>query len=649
MSWNKKTLEVAVDTETLGVQKTDYPFAVSLCDDSGNNLFYEWDVDPHTRKPKVKQEDIVDIKKRCKGKHLVFHNQTFDLQKLAMVGCNLSWRFNSSDTQVLSHIIDSHANSWMRGRLKTLSEFYLKVGKEDQEELRKATTAARRIGKKLGWNIAQKNRGSKDDHTLRDYWMPKAVLQHHPEMVKDIEDYDDVTDHPWWTLLKRYANTDTERTMLLKMVFQNVIDKWDDDDKRHNIIAREQRITAILYDMHKIGLTVSPRKIRDGLKKHGGLIEEARKEAQKITKNPEFNINSSPQLQKLLFEELKFPKGKKSPSGGQSTDKDVRKDLTNWCEGNTSKKTKLNKKRIRIIDAWNQFKDSDKCFTDLKRFDRMRNGNKIYATLNQVGAETTRFSSPLHNIKKKGEEEGKVVVGLRDTFIPKKGFKWFCMDYSQLQLRIFAYVSGEKNLIEGFEQGLDAHMITATKIFNKPPNEITSLERRRAKNVNFGFIFGASPWKIEATAGVPGLWDHVIKVFPNAHEYMEDIKYQVNRYGYVTTPHGYRLYVDKAHKGVNYIVQGCEGDIVKEGMIYAEDYLSELQVEGFKGRMLFQVHDELIFEFPIMKNKKKESRIISELQRCMEQPGTDIGMVTPVTIEHTYTSFADTEEYSFAS
>ena len=143
MNWNNSTKHVCVDTETTGVDKTDLPYAVSLCDDDGNNLWYQWDVDPFTRIPKVKRSDIRDIKKRCKGKILVFHNQNFDTEMLARVDCELDWRGKSHDVMNYSHAIDSAAHVELQGRLKELSLVHLDFEDDDQFELREATIKSR--------------------------------------------------------------------------------------------------------------------------------------------------------------------------------------------------------------------------------------------------------------------------------------------------------------------------------------------------------------------------------------------------------------------------------------------------------------------------------------------------------------------------
>ena len=212
-------------------------------------------------------------------------------------------------------------------------------------------------------------------------------------------------------------------------------------------------------------------------------------------------------------------------------------------------------------------------------------------------------------------------------------------------------------MIDAFAAGYDFHGFMASRIFNKDIDKITKSERRIAKNVNFGFVFGASPKKIEATSGMSGLWDTVCSLFPSAHKFMEITKRQVRSRGYVTTPHGYRLYTKFPHKGVNYIVQGCEGDIVKEAMVLCGSYLRQErsgmnQMHGmikavkkqYSGHMKFQIHDELIFDLPI-KTPRRNRRVITDIVKLMEQPGEDIGMVLPVDVERTETDWSQAKSY----
>jgi DNA polymerase I-like protein with 3'-5' exonuclease and polymerase domains len=638
MEWNDNTECVAIDTETTGVGRGDYPFAVSLCDDHGNTISYTWEVNTKTRKPEVNRADIRDIKERCRDKELIFHNLSFDVRMLIKVGCKLRWRFKSWDTMIESHVIDSEVHSFRKGKLKLLSQYYLDIDDHDEKDLRKAVSSARRIATKLGWSVAERTGSSKNDHIARDYWLPAQVAKHlgHDE------------DHPWFTIMEEYMNTDTLRTMMLHLLFQKIRSDWKSDDPRHRILERERKLSAVLFDMQNEGMSIFPKAIESEIKRYEKKTKSAIKQVRSVY-GASFNIESPIQLREVLFEKLGFPIIKRTSSGLPSTDKYVRDELS---------QTTKTKRQRQFLTLWNQYKESITSVKYLKGYHELEQGDYIYPSLIQNGTGTTRMSSQNPNGQnvKKGETKDGVVLkeGLRNVFGPHDGRIWYCLDYSQLQLRIFAYLTEEKSMIEAFDHGYDFHGFIASKIFSKDIDKVTKLERRIGKNVNFGFIFGASPGKIEQTAGVSGLWDTVCKMFPSAHSFMRSVKRQVHNYGYVTTPHGYRLYCDKPHKGVNYIVQGCEGDIVKEGMINCEDYLSDLQANGFNGYMCFQVHDELIFDFPRGESIKHNwepngyldiPSVIENLKRDMEQPGIDIGMKTPVDVEYTITNWGETKKW----
>lgn len=647
---DQETRFIAIDTETTGVDEKSLPFQVSLCDEFGGQLLIEWEVDPFTRTPQVNKSDVKKIKSLCKGKHLVFHNRLFDIDMLERVGCQLNWMGGKSDdTQILSHVFNSEVHSTYRGRLKELALHYLDEWDDDQAELRKTVSAARLVAKNFGWKLAEKKSSGKKegDHLYQDYWLPRAVA-----LKMGYEE-----DHPWFTVCAKYANCDTERTMLLFLLFKSQIDKWKDSDPRRKILKRENQLTPYLNEMKKAGLSVFPQKIKSEIARYQSKITPAIEDMQKLVGCDTFNIESPLQLRPYLFEALKFPKLKLTTTGQPSTDSSVRVMLRDYHESVKYKKnSKLKRQRQKFLDAWDSYKDSISCRNYLIQYQDQVNGKHIQAQLIQCGTATTRFSCRNHNIKKGDNEKG--VEGLRNVYGPHGGRCWFCIDYSQLQLRIFAYLTEEQSMIDAFASGYDFHGFMASRIFNKDIDKITKSERRIAKNVNFGFVFGASPKKIEATSGMTGLWDTVCSLFPSAHRFMDVVKRQVRSKGYVTTPHGYRLYTKFPHKGVNYIVQGCEGDVVKEAMILCGNYFDKektahlVGIDGGKrfkkpytGHMKFQIHDELIFDLPIA-TPKRNKRIIADVVGLMERPGQEIGMNLPVDVEYTETDWSQVKKFN---
>ena len=194
-------------------------------------------------------------------------------------------------------------------------------------------------------------------------------------------------------------------------------------------------------------------------------------------------------------------------------------------------------------------------------------------------------------------------------------------------------------MVDKLNKGYDAHDITARRIFDLADKATpTKTQRRIAKNVNFGVLFGASPKKIEQTAGMPGLWDLVTEMLPKVHSYIEHIKQEIKENPCVFTLGGYPLDVPlkinkwkgtmekAAHAAVCYIVQGSEGVIVKRAMRLCDDYLTQYYPEG---RIAMQVHDEINFEMPARFPRKHASR----LKELMEQAATEYGVSAPVNTE----------------
>lgn len=232
----------------------------------------------------------------------------------------------------------------------------------------------------------------------------------------------------------------------------------------------------------------------------------------------------------------------------------------------------------------------------------------LFTSLNPVGTKSTRFSGSNpnpQNISKGGKGKKGLEwlstrqFSLRSVFGPIPGREWLCFDYKQLQLVIFAIVSGDPKMIEAVIRGDDFHMFMAREIFDLSPEEKPSeWQRDIAKTVNFAFVFGAREDKLNRTAGMPGLYAILQTVFPVAVGFLEKTEWEVRRRGYVTTPGGYRLYVPegKEYSGVNYKVQGSEGEIVKRAQYGIHAYCEKRVADPSDFRMNMYVHDEVVFD-----------------------------------------------------
>lgn len=604
---------LAVDTETTGLQlyKSDQPFAVSMIDENGEEFYWQWKVDQDTRQVRVDKRHAKAIKDvLCSYRRLVFANATFDLRAFETIGIRFPWKGRVEDVLLSSHVLfsDEHVG------LKYRASVDLNLPNTDEKELKTAAQAARRYAKKNNWGSY-----SADNSVEQDYWMPRQIAS--------IESYPQ--DHPWWEVCKTYAMLDVVRTMALWKQHR----QWLFDEELYEIYDRERKLIPVVYDMKKRGMSIIRKSWKEELDRYTKERDYHEKKAKSISKID--NLNSPVQLNNYLLGTKKLPALEWTKKGNPSISANV---LKTYHEKHCKHEPKL----AEFIDSLLNFKVRKKAVEALVNYGNYQIEWVLHPSLKQIGTKTTRFSCSNPNTQniskgKEFEEEEERVIDfkIRSVFGPQPGRIWFPMDYSQLQLRIFAYITEEQSMLDAFDAGYDFHSFVASKIFKCHPDEVSSLQRRIGKNVNFGFIFGAQPVKIEKTAGHPGLWEVVTKQFPNAHAFMESVKKFVKRHGYVKTPFGYKLWIPvgergvKAHAGVNYIVQGCEGDIVKNAMIKAHRYLSPRT--NHDPHLMMQVHDELIFNFPA--SKKPPLKKLNTIRSLMEEAGAELGMKTPVDVD----------------
>lgn len=662
---------VAIDTETTGLYLKHgcRGFMVTATTSDRENFLWEWPVDPYNRTVAYNPKDIKEITDLANSGTIVFHHAKFDMRVLKLSGVKLPQPKFIHDTLLMSHIYDSAEPHG----LKDLAAKYLDYPKSDETELKKAVDHARRIGKKYGYAIASADhpslkpagiKGPKAGWGVCDYWLPAAIARYEDRILKPHTTPEE-REH-FRKVCATYAVGDTERTLLLYWFYKEVLET--DGLWQQYIVHKKNIKTAIR--MEDWGVPVKIDLVEEKLVTLRELssrkMQAAIDIAEKHTEG-EFNPNSPKQLSELLYDKWKLPVIKTTDTGNPSCDADTLLRLAFKLDSKT-----IGKKSYRrdFLTSLLYGKKIGKTVEALERLERNIINNRVYPSVNLTGTSTVRVSyeNPnTQNITKGGATSGIEDADLQE-FLNKLGADnitlrsvfgpdgtrnriWYSIDYSQLQLRIFAYVSGEKSLIKAFEEGWDAHDYIASRIFkvDKP----SKLQRRIGKNVNFGFIFGASPAKIEATAGRAGLWDEVTGMFPTAHKFMQTTIRQVRKNGCVYTPGGYRLTCLEAHKGVNYIVQGSEGEIVKRAMTGCYDYLSTTPSNKIPdpSYLCLQVHDELVFDMAYRgkippkklvvdyideegKKKQKAKRgafpHVNELCRIMEAAGSHYGMITPV-------------------
>lgn len=669
----RKIRRVACDTETTGLYYTHgcKPFYVSTCTDEGVIRSWQWRVNPKTREVEIPPSEVAEITEYLNSfDEIVFQNVKFDLHMLEAIGVRIPPWKKLQDVLTASHCL----NSAEPHGLKDLGAKYFDISSADQQVLDKITQKARLIAKKLGWCISNPShphfKPANGDDKKCDYhcdmWVASQLVEFDEQQERfylrevqlgrghTVKKYVPLVPKAerqvWKDAVSDYADTDAERTMLLFTMFYEQLEL---QGLMKQYTAR-RRALAVIFKMEKFGVSVHTNTFLSEIDRTNQGAEQrfhrAREIAVKATGNKDFSVTSPKQLITLLHDVWKLPVTKRTEKGNISVDEATIIKLT-FADGKKIPHHKLMREFGECLIGGRKFSKTCK---SLELFAASSINNRLYPSVNLTGTTTTRVSAtnPPIQIVSKGRDEDtdpntpeelreflndlwKSDLNIRKVFGPGPGRCWYSLDYSQLQLRIFAYVSDEASLIKAFEDGWDAHEYIAARIFNLPdgvkPNK---MQRRIGKNVNFGFIFGAAPEKIESTAGRPGLWSEVTGMFPNAHKFMSLTKTQVRKHGFVYTPGGYKLMCDRAHKGVNYIVQGSEGEIVQRAMVNCSEYLRINQVDG---AMNMQVHDELDFDMPAVRVAKdtgyNDCPHLREIQDIMEGAGAYYGMKTPVSPE----------------
>lgn len=661
---------IALDTETTGLDlfHNAAPFMVCTLDEYGAYKTWQWAVDPYTRQV-LYDDSVQDLADYLQGNTLVFHHADFDLRALSRAGIQLHTKYFSvpynrvnnwsrwvrieafHDTQLLSHVVNSQGtgdseSELGRHALKPLALHYLDISEGDEGELRKATAQARRIGKKLGFKLGVSLSGEKQ--VAADYWLPKHLCDYSSTPGTGFLDHVPLE---WDDLCEYYCKSDCYRTIGLFFFLQEILRKEGLDEH----YAKELRLLPVTFLMEHFGLHAA----RSGTEQMLANLQEDAKSYKedaesilsKLLNLETINVNSSQQLANALVDcgfdlsERTAP-SKSHPAGQWKTDATTLRKLAQCSEvpGASSKLRKAGT-ALRLMVGYHP-DNGDSVEAPLPGYKTFQTGagyvrgylaaldglSRLHPSFAQVGTAWTRYSCSEPN----GQNiSAKSVLPLRKLFGPPPGYVWFAIDYSQLELRIFAAAAKDKNLLNAFEGGFDFHTQTAVQLYNLPPEKINKEQRRIAKNVNFGIIFGAGPAKIDATTGRPGTYSLYLSKFPDARKFMARVTKDVENTGFVRTLSGYRLRVpdEKPYAGVNAIVQGTAGIVVKNAMIEIHERglvdwsppSTELPYGG--SAIVANIHDELVIQIP-------ESYPYPELGRkimaVMEEAGSRLGVVTPV-------------------
>ena len=413
-----------------------------------------------------------------------------------------------------------------------------------------------------------------------------------------------------------YAAEDADVTMKLHQTLFPELEKTPTLLKLFNEI--EMPLVRVLSHIERNGVLIDPQKLLAQSQEIEQRLAEVEAEVHQVA-GQEFNLASTKQLQEILFEKLGLPVKKKTPKGAPSTNEEVLEELAQ--EGHIVPKLLIEHRGLSKLKS---------TYTDkLPQMINPKTG-RVHTSYHQAVTATGRLSSSdpnLQNIPIRNEEGRRI----RQAFIAREGYKIVAADYSQIELRIMAHLAHDEGMLKAFTEGKDIHRSTAAEIFGVSLEEVTNEQRRNAKAINFGLIYGMSEFGLSNQLGISRqeartYMDAYFNRYPNVLQFMTDIKAKAAEQGYVETLLGRRLYLPeiKSSNGmrrkaaervaINAPMQGTAADIIKVAMIGIDKMI--FGDENIK--MIMQVHDELVFEVKAERVDHYSQLIKAEMEKAIK-------------------------------
>ena len=421
-----------------------------------------------------------------------------------------------------------------------------------------------------------------------------------------------------------YAAEDADVTMKLQQVLWEKLSKEPSLEKLFK--EMELPLLGVLSRMERRGVLIDSDALFLQSNEIANRLSELEEQAYVLAGQP-FNLASTKQLQEILFDKLGLPVIQKTPKGAPSTNEEVLEELA------------FSHELPKVLVEHRGLSKLKSTYTDkLPQMVNPQTG-RVHTSYHQAVTATGRLSSSdpnLQNIPIRNEEGRRI----RQAFIAREGFTVVAADYSQIELRIMAHLSRDKGLLTAFAEGKDIHRATAAEVFGLPLDSVSSEQRRSAKAINFGLIYGMSAFGLARQLNIPRkeaqkYMDLYFERYPGVLEYMERTRAQAKEQGYVETLDGRRLYLPdiKSSNGarragaeraaINAPMQGTAADIIKRAMIAVDEWLRKEQP---RVRMIMQVHDELVFEV----HKDELDAVSKKIHELMENSTT---LAVPLLVE----------------
>ncbi len=419
--------------------------------------------------------------------------------------------------------------------------------------------------------------------------------------------------------IKEYAAEDADITLQLKHFFEPQLIELNAQKLFEEV---EIPLIDILSDMEREGVRINKDFLDEYSVELGKQVTELEKRIYELSGGLNFNIASPKQLGEVLFDHLKLdPKAKKTKTGQYQTGEDVLSGLSEH-------------EIVRCILDIRQLQKLKSTYVDaLPALINQKTG-RVHTSFNQAVAATGRLSSTNPNVQnipirtEKGRE-------IRKAFIPRNDdFVLLSADYSQIELRVIASISKEENMIDAFKNGIDIHTATASKVYHIPLEEVTSDQRRNAKAVNFGIIYGQSAFGLSQNLGIPRkeaaiIIEEYFLQYPRIKEYMNNTINFAKEHGFVETLLGRRRYLSDINSAnftvrgfaernaINAPIQGSAADMIKVAMIRIKSAMGNKQWAIEKSKMILQVHDELLFDVHKSEVEQMKKLVKQEMESAM--------------------------------
>lgn len=647
---------IAVDTETTGLDFRHgvKPFLVTIAYEDNTQQYWEWPVNPYTRQPFIETKDLEEIQSEIdNAETVVFHNSKFDINALETIGIRVDWN-TVHDTLFSAHLLESNARKSLSAQCLRWLDLDIYKAEHDLDNAVKKARNWCRTHYKDWWlsSLDDPNMPSNKQKAHKaDMWLPQCVAE--------VEEYP--KDHEWYTVCSTYANCDSACTLGLFLVHRLRMQ----EQGLEKLYEERRKLLPVTHKIEHNGLTLCKRRQRQLEKDYRKSIDRdsrtciniARKHKYDLTIPKSGNNNS---LREFVFDVLKLPVVKRTPKKQPSLDSSVLENYRATLEPRSLEKTFVDRlAAIRSRSTALNYMESYTKFT-LPIEEQSNQWGVVYSSLNVVGTDTLRCASHNPNSQQISKKKD---FNLRYIFGPAPGREWWSLDAKNIELRIPAYESGEPKMVEIFEAPdeppyygsyhlLIFSLLHPDKWNSKDPDSLKNCKEEYAatwyqwtKNGNFADQYNAGALTTDAAYHVPGGQKIVKSELPlreKLNKYWID---HAQRWGYVETlpdmtvdPNkGYPLKIKKNEWGrvkptlpLNYHVQGTAMWVMLQGMVKVQSYLDELNPKtGFDGKIIAQVHDEILLDFP-QKEDKGNLSIMMEIKEILDSIGYNLKPQIPI-------------------